>query len=86
MRNENAVLRRVRRLEVEPFDVRFDEIRKQQVREQRQLPRVRFLLIEDEVNDFAQFRVRLLINLLELFFQQRDGGWNGLEENCWGWV
>jgi len=81
--NEDIFVLRLGRLQIEFLDVYFDQIRKQQMREQGELPRLRFFLIEDEVNDLAQVWVGLLVVVLQLLFQLRDGDRNRLEENCW---
>ena len=41
--------------------------------EEREFPSVRFFLVEDEVNDFAQVRVSLFIIPLQSLFQLRYG-------------
>jgi len=51
-------------LEIELLDVCFDQIRKKQMREQRQFPGLSFFLIEDEVDDFAQVGICLFVILL----------------------
>ena len=83
MRHEQVVVSRVDRLQIELLDVRFDQIRKDQMRKQRELPRLCFFLVEDKVNDLAQVWVSLLVIVLQLLFQLRNGDRNRLEENCW---
>src|ERR1043166_249006 len=69
------------------FDVRSDQVGKDQVRELRKLPRLGFLLIQDEVNDFAERGIGLLVVLLQLALRLGEGGLDGLEENGGGgWV
>jgi hypothetical protein len=51
----------------------LDQIGEKQMWEQRELPGVRFFVVEQEVNDFAQVRVSLFIILLQSLFQLRDG-------------
>jgi hypothetical protein len=41
------------RLEIQLFNVRFHQVWKQQVREHRQIPRMRLLFVDDEMNDVA---------------------------------
>ena len=61
MRHQQVVVSRVGRLKIELLDVRFDQIRKEQMREQGEFPGLRFFLIEDEMNDFAQIGISLLV-------------------------
>ncbi len=82
MRHQQVVVSCVGWLEAELLDVRFDQIRKKQMREQRQFPGFGFFLIEDEVNDFAQVWVSLLVIVLEACFQVGNRAGYCLEENC----
>ena len=60
-------------LEVEPCEMGFDQIGKQQVGEVGELPGCGFFLIKDEVNDLAQVGVGLFVMELELLFQVGEG-------------
>jgi hypothetical protein len=51
------------------------------VRKERQLPRLRFFFVEDEVNDFAQVRVNLFVILSAAVASVAYRGRNRLEEN-----
>ena len=73
------------RLQIEFGNVRFDQIRKKQMRERRQIPGFRFFLIKDEVNDFAQIGIRALVILLQPLFQPGEGDGDKVGENC-GWI
>jgi len=56
------------------------------MREQRQLPSIRFFFVEDKMDDFAQCGIRLLVVLLQLLFQLGNGESDRLEENCFCWI
>ena len=73
VRRKDVVMPRLDRVQVQISDVRFDQIGEKQMWEQRELPGVRFFLVEHQVNDLAQARVSLLIILLQSLFQLRDG-------------
>jgi len=53
MRRGNSFMNGMCRLEIQLFNVRFYQVGKQEMREYRQIPRVRLLLIDDEMNDIA---------------------------------
>jgi len=79
---EEIILPGFCRLQIEFGNVRFDQIRKKQMREGRQLPGFRFFLIKDEVNDFAQIGISVLVILPQLLFQPRQGDRDNVGENC----
>ena len=72
MRNHHVAVFCLDRLEVQPGDMRFDQIGKKQVGKRRQPPRVCFFLIENKMNDFAQGWISLLVIVLQSLFQLRQ--------------
>ncbi len=81
IRNHGIGLVCLRGLETKRGDVRLYQIRKKEMREQRQLPRLRLFFFEDETDDFAQARINLFVIVLEPLFQLRNRGRYRLEEN-----
>jgi len=73
MRRKDVVMLRLDRVKIQVDEARLDQIGEKQMWEQRELPGVRFFVVEHEVNDFAQVWVSLFIILLQSLFQLREG-------------
>ena len=61
MGRRDRLIRRPGWRQIKFGDVRFDEVRKEQVREHCQFPGLSFFLIDDEVNDFSESGVSVLV-------------------------
>jgi len=71
-RRKDVVMLRLDRLQIQVDEARLYQIGEKQMWEQRKLPGVCFLVIEHQVNDFAQVWVSLFIVLLQSLFELRE--------------
>jgi hypothetical protein len=73
MRPKHIVMFRLDRVQIQVAKAHLNQIGEKQMWEQRKLPGVRFLVVEHQVNDFAQVWVSLFIILLQSLFQLPEG-------------
>ncbi len=59
--NENVVMFSRSGLEVDPCDMRFDQIGEDQMRKDRKIPGLGFFLVEDVVDYLPQVGIRLFV-------------------------